>query len=531
MQITFIKQFTKKYLYKECSLIILALLIMLPFYFYKLSTLPTSVHGDETETAFQALQIIQGGAGLIGVGWFDLPLLSFLPHAFFMLLFGQTIIADRLGSIIFGILVLPILYLLLKDFFDKRVAFVSTILLGTSHMWLALSRIGITYVQSTFFIASIVYILLKAFKTHKTIYFILGGAMFGLSLYSNFAVRIVPILTLVLFIHYFVTTKLTRKKILNITCFLVLAVIIFTPQGSFYLKNPGTFSSRENSVFVFSKMAKEWTNYTNMSNAQIILTQTTRAFNIFAGDNSTQYGFKGQLLDYLSIFFFLVGVSYGALKVKYFRYQFMFFWLLLAILGQIFTSIPPPIFLPRFVVGLPIIYLFISIGILKGSEIISKLLIKHKYLHIIAILFIACIVFWNIYTYFVIYPKQIDGDPNARSATKIGYYLNTLNKNYTAYFDTMPTIWAGYRLIQFISPTGHKTDITDSDLNNMARTPNRINQIKEMSKVNDIAFVIYPEYNNSLKTLSNIFPNGQIITFKEIDNSVQFYIFKLRTQN
>src|SRR3972149_11228600 len=60
------------------------LIIITPIYIFKLNIIPTSVHGDEGETALQAIQIVKGNVGLIGVGWFDLPLLSFVPHAITM---------------------------------------------------------------------------------------------------------------------------------------------------------------------------------------------------------------------------------------------------------------------------------------------------------------------------------------------------------------------------------------------------------------------------------------------------------------
>jgi 4-amino-4-deoxy-L-arabinose transferase-like glycosyltransferase len=507
-----IKTIIKNCLYKKNALIVLAFLIMVPLYFYKLSSLPTSVHGDEAETALQAIQIIRGNVGLIGVGWFDLPLLSFLPHGLFMLLFGENIIADRLGSVVFGVLFLPVFYLLLKDFFDKRIALVSTILLGTSHMWLALSRVGITYTQSAFFIVSAVFVLLKASKTDKKIYFILAGIIFGLSLYSNFAVRIIPVLIFAIFINYLLKKDSLKKKLLRLFFFLMSATIIFLPQGLFYLNHLETISSREKSIFVFSESAKQWTNYTNMSNSSILVEQTRRTFNVFAGDNSTQYGYKGQLLDYFSILFFLAGIAYCLIRMRKFKYQFLFLWLLLAFMGQIFTTIPPPIFLPRFVVGLPILYIFISFGIIYATKILHKLRLNSYHVDILILLIVLILSFYNFSLYFFSYAKQIDGDPNARAATKISFILNNYYKNYTAYFYTSPRLYADFGTLRFLSGETNKVNL---NTNNGIYTSSTIKSI----------YIIYPEYVDITQKLYEKFPEGKINELRDIDGSIQFYTF------
>ena|SRR3989344_623296 len=53
-------------------------------YTVRLGGLPQTLHGDEVETAMQALDIVYGKIGLFGVGWFDLPFLSF-AQSFFLL--------------------------------------------------------------------------------------------------------------------------------------------------------------------------------------------------------------------------------------------------------------------------------------------------------------------------------------------------------------------------------------------------------------------------------------------------------------
>jgi 4-amino-4-deoxy-L-arabinose transferase-like glycosyltransferase len=507
-----IKQKKINFFSRKNALIIIAFLLILPFYFYKLSSIPASVHGDEAETALQAIKIIKGETGLIGVGWFDLPLLSFLPHGLFMLFLGENILSDRLGSVIFGILTLPMFYLLLKDFWDKRIALISTILLGTSHMWIALSRIGITYTQSSFLIITAIFILFKAFKTNRRELFIFAGGIFGLSLYSNFAVRIIPILIFAIFINQLFNKLHFKKNLLSLIFFFVTTIIIFLPQGFFYIHHPHALSSREKNIFVFSENAKKWTNYTNMNNLNIFLEQTKRTLNVFAGDNSTQYGYKGPLLDYFSIFFFIAGVIYCLTKIMKFKFQFLFLWIFLALMGQIFATIPPPFFLPRFVVGLPALYIFIGFGIIFITDLFYKHKLNKRHANILIFLIIIAFSFYNLSSYFFRYPKQTTGDYNARAATNIAFILNHYYKNYTAYFYTSPRLYSDFGTLRFLSDKTKRVNLNATD------------GILKSSEIKYV-YIIYPEYLNLIPRLFDNFPKGRINEIRDIDKRIQFYTF------
>lgn len=520
MLLNFLKQ------HQNYFIIILLTIIMSPLYLFQLNSLPASFHGDEAETAFQAITIMKNHLGIIGTGWYGLPLLSFVPHEIFMLFLGNNILADRLGSVIFGIISLPIFFLFIKDFFNKNIAGIATLLLGTSHLWIALSRLGITYVQSAFFVILASYLFFRALKNHKPYLFIFTGLILGLSTYSNFAVRMLPLLILPFILLYLITFKQKLKlKMINIFLLLLSSFIIFLPQANYYLHHLDKISSRENSVFVLSKITKEWTGYTKMTNQQIIIEQTKRTFNIFAGDNSTQYGYKGQLLDYISICLLLIGIIYTIKNIKQFKYQYILFWFFLAILGQVLTSIPPPIFLPRFVVGLPVIYIFISLGIsaLTSRFDNPKTQTLSKF---IVIIIVITFVYSNLVTYFVSYPNQIN-DHYGRSATKLGNFLNSLKPNYLAYFNTDPNMSAEYRVVDFLSPKGEKFDLSDIALLELTKNAVLINKINSSTQNKQIIFIIYPDHISSLNLLSKTFPRGNIINFKDDDFSEQFYIFKV----
>lgn len=505
----------KNFIEKEKKLLII-LVFLLPLYTVGLSSFPTSVHGDEAETALQAIQIVNGKAGLIGVGWFDLPLLSFLPHGLSMLFLGKTIVANRLASVFFGILSLPIYYFFLKHWFNKKLATIALILFGTSHLWISLSRLGLQYAQSTFFILVVLFVLIKALSFDKRWFFIASGALFGLSMYSYYGVRVLPIFVTFFFIRYLFTHYSLKHKLIRILLFSLAAIIIFLPQGLFYLKYPYTFASREKAIFIFSESAQGWTNY-HKDNLGVLFEQTKRTVNVLAGDNSTQYRFQGSLLDIFSIVFFLAGVTYALFKIKEYKYKFMFLWFFLALLGQILTSIPPPIFLPRFVVGLPVLYFFISLGIVK---VIEKANLNKKMSIGLISFVVLIIVLFNLFAYFVSYPNQLTGDPNARAATKIAKILNSDYKYSTIYFYTSPSLYAGFSTLSFLSPGVKKINL-DSTIK-----PKKMS----IASHDKLVYVIYPQFKSLIEDLSSLYKYRKVRGVSENNGNIQFYILELSDQ-
>lgn len=499
--------------------------IFIFLYTVNLQTIPTSVHGDEGETALQALEILKGRVDIIGVGWYDLPLLSFVPHAITIAIFGENIIGNRLGSVIFGFLTVPIFYLFINELFKTRVAFISTLLLATSHMWIALSRLGITYVQATFLMLAALYFLFKALRTQKLRYFIFTGIFLGLSFYSYYAVRILPFIMVLPIFHYFLKSGITKKTLLQIGILIISAIVIFSPQGLFYLKNPNTFSSRTNSVFIFSSSGKQWTNY-NKSDPEIFLEQTKRTFNIFAGDNSTQYGYKGQLIEYITLTFFLVGAIY-VLRYFFQKSLLLFTWLILALLGQILTTMPTPIFLPRFVIGLPVFFIFSALGF----DVLYKITKRYN-LKYILVLTILLIIFYNLRIYFIEYPKQLEtgiagGGFHELTPMKIAKYLTALPNDYKAIFLTAPYLSGDYGSLKFLISQKERITINNPYMfaTNQGSKAVLGTQTENLGNSTRLVFIIYPEYQSELINLKKAYPYGQRTEFYNGNGQLELIIY------
>lgn len=485
-------------------------------YAWNLDRLPPNVHGDEGETAIQALEILSNNTGIIGVGWYDLPLLSFIPHSIGMIL-GPAIVGDRMGSVVFGIGTIIVFYLLINELFKKQIAIISTMFLATSHMWIALSRLGITYTQATFCLVLTLYFVTKGMEKHSAKYFIFAGASAGISIYSYYGVRIIPVLLSIILLFYLSQKSHFKQRIKNIVFLSITGLIVFLPQGIFYLNNPLTFSSRTDSVFVLSETGKSWSNYNDKNSIEILFVQTKKTLNIFVGDNSTQYGYKGHLLDIFSLIFIICGIIYSLIHIKNFKYLFILVWFFLAVIGQILTTIPTPIFLPRFVVGVPILFLFGAIGTVFIWEKLSFNTNLKSALFIGAFIFIFL---YNFKTYFIDYPIQVakgvaGGGVHELTPRKISDFINSFPQNHSFFFMTKPFLSSDYGTIRFLARGSSRFEIDPKDLP----------AIK-----GDSSFILYPEYEGKIKDIQRKFPNGVLKRHYNYFNEIEFITYTVHSK-
>lgn len=499
---------------KKDSVLLFIVLFALFLYTFKLNSVPFALHGDESETALQAIEILKGNAGIIGSGWYDIPLLSFLPHTISMVVLGQTIAGNRLASVFFGIGTLILFYLLIKLLIGRRPAAIATFLLSTSHIWIALSRFGTIYTQAGFFVVGSLYFTFRGIHKRNSIDFVIGGVFFAFCFYSYYAARIAPFILFPCFVLYIILDKFPRKFFIQFTFFAIAAAITFLPQGVFFLNHPDAFFSRIQYVSITNSVSEQ--DYKNKTVPEVLVLQTQKTFKgLFAGDNSGQYGYKGQLFDYITITFAIVGFAWILISFDFLSF-IVILWLILAVTtSQILTIGPPPIFIPRFVVGIPAFFVICSLGI----EFI--LINTKKYKKIInsaIILLVTLITINNLFIYFIKYPSQqkkgIAGDPNAYNATEIANLTNKSGDQKTVVFLTAPYIYADFGPIKFLSQKKSRIGID-----------NVSDYVVDDKYGKKVIYVIYPQYDYKISELLAIYPEGKTTKFTNGSKNIRFTIF------
>lgn len=495
----------------------LLFLLLAPLYVIHLGMLAFALHGDEANIALQALQLQSGQVDIIGVGWANLPLLSFLPHALTMAVFGANVVGQRMGSVIFGILSLPVFYYFVKLLFTKRVALFATLLLGVSNIWLAYSRVGLTNVQAAFVVLCTLYFTLLGIEKKKTWAIVVGGIFLGLCVYSYLAARITPLIILPYFFFSIYEGNEKKQVIRLLGIFLFSAVLTAMPQGFFYLAHGASFNSRASDVYIFSsaQSIKEWmaAQYAGQSAFSILVQQFLHTIQVFTGDNAGQYGYRGQLFDWATILLFFPGIIYAFFLPKR-KWFLLTSWFVLVFLGSMLTA--SPIYLARVVVGLPVIYLFVALG-LEAILVIGKKRKKISWTLVGIIMVYAMVA--NLFTYFIDYPRQqaraIAGDINALNATYISYYLDSLSSSYQAIFLTAPNLYADFATLQFLSPSVRKTNIP---------IPAQYDTLHNCYL--HTAYIIYPQYHDIFTKLQQHCRIEKSFVYSGPAGEVRYYIIQ-----
>jgi mannosyltransferase len=100
---------------------------------------------------------------------FSHPPLSFYAlHAWFMV-FGFGDVQARLLSVAFGALAIVMIYLLARYMFDRRVAFLSALLLTVSQLGVMYSQEARPYAQLLFFVLCSLYLFVMALREHRAL--------------------------------------------------------------------------------------------------------------------------------------------------------------------------------------------------------------------------------------------------------------------------------------------------------------------------------------------------------------------------
>lgn len=207
------------------AILVLAAILRL----YKLGDIPYSLDWDENSNAYNAYSILKTGRDEYGD---FLPITNrsfddYKPPMYMYLniptvaIFGLTPLAARLPSAVFGLLTVPLIYLLAKKLFENnKIALLSMLFLAISPWHIQFSRVGFEATVGLFFATAAAVSFLYGLQNKK--WLIASAICVGLSTYTYHTQRIfVPLLFICAFLIY-------RKEILNVPKKLLLSCAIVT---------------------------------------------------------------------------------------------------------------------------------------------------------------------------------------------------------------------------------------------------------------------------------------------------------------
>jgi 4-amino-4-deoxy-L-arabinose transferase-like glycosyltransferase len=180
--------------------ILFALLIVITIFFrlYHLGDIPLGINNDAAWEGSAVREIIKGNWKdyvPYAAGWHGEPIIRITIAALTPFI-GNTTTTIKLASSIFGILLIPLLYIFLKKLFPLPLAFLTSFFVATSGWHIIMSRSGWRAITVPTIVTPVFLCLYQAIQTKQRIWYIISGAALALTLYTYDAARIVTLVVI-----------------------------------------------------------------------------------------------------------------------------------------------------------------------------------------------------------------------------------------------------------------------------------------------------------------------------------------------
>ncbi len=171
---------------QDTAWILLLLFIGIAIGAFFLEDLPNQLIPDEGsfwETA-RAIALRQHRPAIWGPGVYTFPIASSYFQGWLMRLFGVNLWGWRFSSVLFAVLSAAPLYLLLRDWFDRRTAITACLLLFSNPYFLSFARLGYNNAQALLPITLGLYLASLAIRKSSLFYYFLSGLASALAVFT-----------------------------------------------------------------------------------------------------------------------------------------------------------------------------------------------------------------------------------------------------------------------------------------------------------------------------------------------------------
>jgi hypothetical protein len=223
--------------------------VVIFFRVYRVNTVPPEPFSDHAEKILDVYDVSQGqthiffprNTGREGIQMYWTLLMSWIFGT------GLSFLSLKIGTVIFGLLTLPYMYLLGKEIGGVRVGVFTLFFTGIGYWPNVISRVGLRFPLYPLFVAPTLYYMIRGLRTRNRNDFILSGLFLGLGLHGYSPIRILPIVVVVAIVLYVLHVKsrgLRRDAILWLVILGLASLVVFLPLLRYWMDNPDIFSYR-----------------------------------------------------------------------------------------------------------------------------------------------------------------------------------------------------------------------------------------------------------------------------------------------
>lgn len=492
-----------------------AVLVGLVLRIVALDTIPATLGGDEGSQGMEALRFLDGRLqNMFATGWLGVPTMSFLAQAVTVGLFGNNAFGLRVLWVLVGTATIPLLYVLVRQLFDRRTALIATIFLAVYHYHVHYSRLGSNQVADGLFLTAALATMVWGLRRGSTTAFVLSGLIAGLGMYFYAGARLVPI-ALAGVVAHAVSCKLIsvvwrrdapswvgwRVPWGRLTLLALGFAITTAPMLLFAAQHPDDFNARINAVGIVQSgwLARE-PGISGKTMETILAEQFLRSALGFSHywDRTVWYGLRAPLLDLVPGALALLGFVYALAHWRERRYAIPVMWVgLVVVFGAFLTENPPSS--QRLTGAAPALAILVALALARLSDLARALWGRPLVWRVALVLVVCLMAVVSLNLYFVEYtPTHVYGNANAQAATALGHYLRNQPADRSVYFFGAPRLYFGFGSIGYLAPDAVGMDVVEP----LSRPPEFVDPDR------DALFVFVPERLGERVWVEQGYPGG-----------------------
>jgi hypothetical protein len=442
-----------------------------------LEHIPANLGGDEGTQGVAAIELVEPPLGNpFSTGWFSVPTLSFLMYGVAIRVFGQTVAGLRALSALVGTATVLTTFLLARELWGRRVAWMAAIALTCCHYHIHFSRLGSNQIFDGLFMTLALWLFVHALRSRSRIHFALTGAVTGLGWYTYFGARLVGIVLAVYLawraiVEYRFVTRYGRLVLIS----LCAALVVVAPLLAYYIDHPAELVSRSHQVSIFaSGWLEREQQITGRSTTSLLLEQFWKAISAFnyTLDPTFWYHPSIPLLDFVSGVLFVLGLVWAMARCRGPAIGLLLIWFWLALgLGWVLTENPPSS--QRMTVIAPALAVLIGLGlnwlIVLGRYILEPAVMtiegaESSFWNYVAAGLLAIVAVLNLRYYFLVYtPGRVYGNPTAEVATELSRYLAQQEDDGVVYFHGPPYMYWDFGTLAYMARGVEGIDVPPQD--------------------------------------------------------------------
>ena len=453
-------------------------------------------------------------------GWFSFPSLYFAVQSLGLHIWGQTVQAARLISVLVGGVAVVVTYFMSRSLFDRKTAVFASLYLAVSHYHIHMSRIGLNNVWDSLFGALAIYGFWDGWKNGRRLSFIWCGLSLGLGMYFYVSIRILPLIFLIWAAAAFVFERQQfLKRLPNMLLAAWIAILIALPIGSHFYKFPAQFSAPLNRVTILGPWIEAEVIRSGLTQFQIIVNQM--------GLGALGYVFQPLRLIYEpgaplllagAATLFVIGLIWGILNFDL-RYLLLMMPMVAAIISNGISQSPPAA--QRYILTIPMVAVFVAIPLGYMTTWFEKFWPERSWIAwVVTALLITAVAFQDIRYYFVEAPSSyIYGGVNTLIATEVAAYLEENPDSGQVYFFGFPRMgYYSLSTIPYLVPKIRAVDVAEP-----------IEQAPDWELTGLTHFMFLPERLDELRQVQEAYPDGTFIELFDQNNEVMLIaIYKVR---